>query len=91
MCMHAPDMFRLCMHAPEIGLPNVVKYLLSKGANPGITCSGRFRLSTNPKKSLRCTGSAKEFAESMLEAEKKEGASNQELVDLKRCIKLLSG
>mmetsp|Transcript_39273 Transcript_39273/g.95011 ORF Transcript_39273/g.95011 Transcript_39273/m.95011 type:complete len:317 (-) Transcript_39273:41-991(-) len=72
------------------GLPNVVKYLLSKGANPDIRCSGRFRLSSNSRKSLRCIGSAAEFAQSMLDAELKEGATHGELVDLQKCVKLLS-
>lgn len=71
------------------GLPKVDEYLLSKGANPDIECSGRFRLSTHSRISQRCTGSAAEFAQTMLDAELKIGATDQELVDLKRCVKLL--
>jgi hypothetical protein len=79
----------LCVAATR-ALPRVVNYLLSKGARLDIPCSARFRLSTNSKKSLRCVGTPLEFASNMLNAEKAEGATNQELADLNRCIKLLN-
>ena len=72
------------------GLPNVVKYLLSKGANPDIECSGRFILSINYRKSLRCIGTAGQFAKKMLDAEFEEGATFQDLRDLKQCVELLT-
>eukprot|EP00980_Cylindrotheca_fusiformis_P008922 scaffold1900_cov123-Cylindrotheca_fusiformis.AAC.48 len=79
----------LCAAAAR-GMPKVVEYLLSKAARKDITCSARFRLSTNSKKSLRCVGTPIEFASAMLEAEKAEGATNQELADLRRSIRLLT-
>lgn len=79
----------LCVAAAR-GMPKVVEYLLSKAASPEITCSARFRLSTNSRKSLRCVGTPLEFASAMLDAEKLEGATNQDLVDLTLCIKLLA-
>ena len=49
---------------------SVVKYLLQRGASKGIRSSGRFRLHTNPKKTLSCTDkTALEFAQAMIEAE----------------------
>jgi hypothetical protein len=79
----------LCVAAVR-GLPKVVEYLLSKAARPDIPGSARFRLSTNSRKSLRCVGTPMEFANAMLVAETAEGATNQELADLQRCIKLLT-
>ena len=78
----------LCVAAAR-GLPKVVEYLLNKGADRQACCSGRFRLSTNSKKTQRCTGTPLQFATSMLCAEQTGGASNQDLSDLKRCVKLL--
>jgi hypothetical protein len=79
----------LCVAAVR-GLPKVVHYLLSKEARPDIPSSASFRLSTNSRKSLRCVGTPLEFANAMLDAEKAQGATNQELADLQRCIKLLT-
>ena len=71
------------------GLPTVVQYLLSKDAGDAASCSARFRLATNPKKSIRCVGTALDFASIMMKAEKDEGASGRQLIDLQRCIRLL--
>jgi hypothetical protein len=72
------------------GMPKVVEYLLSQGASTDIPCSARFRLHTNPRKSLRCTDATPvEFAKSMLAEEKKEGATSQDLKDLTRCLLVL--
>jgi hypothetical protein len=81
----------LCVAAVR-GMPNVVKYLLSKGASRDIQCSARFRLFKNPKKSVKCTKATPlEFATAMLAEEKKEGATTAEVSNLKNCIKLLLG
>ena len=83
----------LCV-ASVRGMPKVVEYLLSKGglATTEVKCSARFSLHKNPKKSLRCTGVIPlDFARQMLAAEKKEGATRQDLVDLNHCINLLKG
>lgn len=69
------------------GMPKVVEYLLSQGASTDIPCSGRFRLHTNPRKSLRCTDATPiEFTRSMLAEEKNEGATSPDLKDLTRCL-----
>ena len=79
----------LCVAAVR-GMPKVVHYLLSHGAIKSARCSARFRLYTNPKRSLRCTNSTPlEFARSMLNAERAEGATDRDLTNLNRCIKLL--
>jgi hypothetical protein len=81
----------LCVAAVR-AMPKVVEYLLSQGARREIQCSARFRLYTNPRKSVSCTNSTPlEFARSMLKEEKAEGASEQDLRDLNRAIKLLEG
>jgi len=94
----------LCV-ASVRGMPKVVKYLLS--INDGsdshlgshshcsavhIKCSGRFRLHTNPKKTVQCINSTPlEFSEKMMNAEREAGATSQDLKDLDHCIKLLKG
>jgi hypothetical protein len=79
----------LCVAAVR-GMPKVVDYLLSEGASTSIPCSGRFRLHTNPKRSLRCNSvTALQFAEAMITAELEEGAKSTDLKDLRTCIKLL--
>jgi len=81
----------LCV-ASVRGMHKVVEYLLSNGgvASTNIRCSGKFRLYKNRKRNMRCIDATPlEFAEQMLSAEKKEGATTQDLKDLNRCIKLL--
>jgi len=79
----------LCVAAVR-GMPKVVEYLLEKGASPHIRCNARFRLTTNPKKTLRCTGvTPLEFAKKMLDTEQGQGGTDLDLRDLRRAIKLL--
>jgi hypothetical protein len=79
----------LCVAAVR-GMPKVVEYLLSGDASTTVPCSGRFRLHTNPKRSLRCNNvTALQFSQAMVKAELEEGANNTDLRDLKTCIKLL--
>jgi len=81
----------LCV-ASVRGMHKVVDFLLSNGAlaSINIRCTGKFRLFKNPKRSLRCNHvTPLEFSEQMLAAEAKEGATEQDLKDLNRCIKLL--
>ncbi len=80
----------LCVSAVR-GMPKVVEYLLSQGASKEILCSARFRLFIKKTKYLRCTRATPlEFTQQMLDAEKAEGASNDDVRDLRRCIELLS-
>jgi hypothetical protein len=63
--------------ASSRGMPNVVKYLLSKGASPSQRCSARFRLYKNPKKSVRCTTSTPlEFSMEMQNVLKEQRSEN---------------
>jgi hypothetical protein len=78
----------LCV-ASVRAMPSVVQYLLEKGSSRDIQSSGRFRLSCNPKKSVRCVDATPlEFAQAMLKAEKENGAND--LTGLLKCIKLLT-
>lgn len=80
----------LCVAAVR-ALPKVVDYLLSKGASKDIPCSARFRLFIKKSKYLRCTKATPlEFARQMMDAEKAEGATDQDVRDLRKCIELLS-
>jgi hypothetical protein len=79
----------LCVAAVR-GMPKLVEYLLSKDASTDIKCSGRFRLHTNSKKSVRCDDATPlMFSRTMLAAEKGEGAEDSDLRDLLACISLL--
>lgn len=79
----------LCVAAAR-GMPTVVKYLLEKGASRTETSTGRFRLHTNARRSVKCTNATPiEFAQSMREAELNEGAEVGDLKDLDKCIRLL--
>jgi hypothetical protein len=80
----------LCVAAAR-GFTHVVRYLLSRGASKDIICSGRFALHTRPKKIIRCMNqTALDFAETMLYAERAEGAKESELDDLIRCTRILT-
>eukprot|EP00934_Nitzschia_sp_Nitz4_P004522 Nitzschia sp. Nitz4//scaffold112_size70979//35//892//NITZ4_005888-RA/size70979-processed-gene-0.96-mRNA-1//1//CDS//3329533223//4512//frame0 len=80
----------LCVAAVR-AMPRVVEYLLSKGASQEIRCSARFRLFSKKNRYMRCNNATPlEFATAMLEAERKEGATEHDLRDLKRCVKLLT-
>ena len=79
----------LCVAAVR-GLPKVVEFLLRHGASTAQTCSGRFRLHTCPKKSLRCNDCTPLlFATRMRDAEIAEGATKSNLKELNKCIELL--
>ena len=79
----------LCVAAVR-GMPSVVRYLLKKGASKDISCSGRFRLATNARKSVRCTDSTPlGFALTMRQSELDEGAATGDLSNLDKCINLL--
>jgi len=81
----------LCV-ASVRAMPNVVKYLLQRGSSCEIKCSGRFRLHTLPKKTLKCKSvTPLQFCKEMEAAEREAGASETARTDLNRCIKLLSG
>lgn len=80
----------LCVAAVR-GMPTVVGYLLNRGASKLEQCSGRFRLSTNARKSVQCTAATPlEFATTMFTSEQEQGATHAELGNLKKCINLLT-
>ena len=80
----------LCVAAVR-GMPTVVRYLLQKGASPDELCSGRFRLATNARKSVRCTQATPlEFGTTMRQSELEHGATTADLTNLDKCIQLLS-
>jgi hypothetical protein len=79
----------LCVAAVR-GMPTVVKYLLQRGASRHIRSSGRFRLHTQSKKTLQCKNVTPiEFALAMRDSEKDAGATEDNLSDLNKCIRLL--
>jgi len=79
----------LCV-ASVRGMPNVVKYLLKKGADVSQKSSGRFRLQTNKHKTLKCVDvTSHEFCSTMIQAETAAGATTQDLKQLHSCAKLL--
>lgn len=72
------------------GMFTVVRYLLQKGASTKIKSTGRFRLHTNKKKTVKLVQALPlEFAQGMRNAEQNEGASSRDLKDLDKCIRLL--
>lgn len=78
----------LCVSAVR-GMPKVVRYLLQHGASIEELNSGRFRLDTNPRKSVRCINvTALAFAQSMCQAELENGANPGSLTDLDGCIRM---
>ena len=81
------------------GLPHVVKYLLSRGANPQITATGRFRLQQQPQQRrhhrqkqpssvYRQDATPLEFAQAMRDAQAG-SAARDVLQPLDACIRLL--
>jgi hypothetical protein len=79
----------LCVAAAR-GMPRIVQYLLEKGARKDILCSGQFRLFIKKTKNVACVKvTAYEFAQRMLQAELAEGASKQQVKDLRKCVDLL--
>lgn len=74
------------------GMPSVVKYLLNADP-PSIIIRGtsRFRLFTNPKKSISGTHlTSLQFAERMKAAELENGATESQLPLLNQCIRILT-
>jgi Ankyrin repeat len=73
------------------GLPQVVTYLLQHGADTEMLSSGRFALHTQPKKSIRCRDQTPHvFCTTMRAAEKEAGATDASLIQLDKCLRLLS-
>lgn len=80
----------LCVAAAR-GMSTVVKYLLSKGADQNIPCSGRFRLYTQSRRSVKCLNATPmEFAKTIRTEEIAEGASENDLSDLNKTIQHLA-
>lgn len=72
------------------GMASIVQYLLQRGASPSILSSGRFRLSHNPKKTIRYNNlDALGFAKAAKQAELEHGAHLRDVRDLTLCIELL--
>eukprot|EP00804_Cyclotella_cryptica_P029000 CCRYP_012405-RA/>CCRYP_012405-RA protein AED:0.21 eAED:0.22 QI:0/0/0/1/0/0/2/0/314 len=74
------------------GMPTVVKYLLDNGADASLRGSSRFRLFSNPKKTVRGEGlTALEFAQRMWDEEMRNGLERRDMKGLQRtldCLKL---
>ena len=72
------------------GMPSVVKFLVDKSpASVRVLGTSRFRLFTNPKKSISATLVPLQFAERMYAAELENGATDRQLPLLKHCIQIL--
>lgn len=73
------------------GMPTIVRYLLSQGANVTIQSTGRFRLHHGAKKkTVHCIAATPMvFAQTMFNAEKTAGATERNLSGLASCIDLL--
>jgi len=72
------------------GMATVVKYLLSVGANINLRGSSRFRLYSNPRKSVKGVDlTALEFAIKMRDNELENGVREEDLKGLNRVISLL--
>lgn len=79
----------LCVAAAR-GMSTIVKYLLLQGASTAARGTGRFRLHTNKRKSVKVVQATPlEFAESMRAAEVEDGASKRDVKDLEKCIRQL--
>jgi hypothetical protein len=67
-----------------------VRYLLRQGANPLVKSTGRFRLFKKARRTVKCTNATPlEFARTIRAAEEKEGATDSDLSDLNKVIRLL--
>ena len=76
------------------GMSSVVKYLLSQGANPHMTCTGRFRLTQQQQQQQRASvyrqdATPCEFAQAMRDAQVGAAATREVLNSLDACIRLL--
>lgn len=73
------------------GMSSVVKYLLQQGASISLLSSGRFRLHTSSRRSIKCMGDTPlGFAKLMRTAELEAGATKQDLRGLDASIRLLT-
>jgi len=72
------------------GMSRVVKFLVGAGADIAQVGTTRFRLYTNPRKSVRGTHTPLQFALAMRDAEIQHGAKTSELISLNRCIHILT-
>ena len=76
--------------AASRGMHTVVKYLLSVGANPSLRGSSRFRLYSNPRKSVKGVDlTALEFAVRMRDNEVENGVRREDLRGLLKVISML--
>jgi hypothetical protein len=92
----------LCVAAAR-AMPTVVKYLLLQPQKHfsdepiaksliSLVSSGRFRLATNPRRTVHCRNSTPlEFVNAMYEAERNEGAKEVDLINLNKVRTLLEG
>ena len=72
------------------GMSTVVKYLLSVGANPRLRGSSRFRLYSNPRKTVKGVDlTAYQFARKMRDEEMENGIGMDDLKGLIKCMKML--
>mmetsp|Transcript_35178 Transcript_35178/g.105053 ORF Transcript_35178/g.105053 Transcript_35178/m.105053 type:complete len:295 (-) Transcript_35178:1167-2051(-) len=78
----------LCVAAAR-GMPSLAKYLLKIGASPVVEATGRFRLFSNPGRSIFGTYTPLGFARAMKAKELENGASDSDLRSLNECIKAL--
>jgi len=86
---HNSSLTVLCV-ASARAMSTVVKYLLERGADPSLRSSGRFRLYKKSRKTIKCEHQTPlGFATAIRQAEKTEGATDQELTDLDRVVKHL--
>jgi len=73
------------------GMSSVVKFLVEDaGASISLEGTSRFRLFKKPSKSICGTFTALKFAQTMKEAEITNGANQNELSSLNKCIQILS-
>lgn len=70
-------------------MPTVVKFLLSHGASANLEGTSRFRLFSNPHKSVSGTYTPLAFANKIKAAEIENNVQNEDLKLLSKCIKIL--
>lgn len=70
-------------------MPNVVKFLLTSGASVEKEGTSRFRLFSNPSKSVSGTYIPLEFAKAMKNAEIENNIQPEHLTSLNKCIHIL--
>lgn len=79
----------LCV-ASARAMPSVVQYLLQRGADRCLKSTGRFRLYKKTRRTVKCTNATPlQFATAILEAEREEGATDSDVSDLNKVIRLL--